>query len=101
MKHAQYIGKYKGKRYYRVPCKVVAADTQRLTHATIECEVIAPSARDAANYLAQGEYSLMPNSNIYAYGPRGGRTFRFVGYETAIYNAMRTPTMPVQLPLPI
>lgn len=88
---AKYLGRLKGKNIYRFPVQVILCNSR--DHTTWGCEkeewhqVIAPSAADAANYV-RNLYHLRAETNVYAYGPKGGATYRYVGWESAIFDAM-------------
>ena len=92
-------GRYKGRRFYRVPVHVAIVNTDTLGERRTSFLVIAPSAADAANY-ARDLFARVPCTNISAIGPRGATVRRFVGWESAIAARMfdRTPE-PVQLRL--
>lgn len=96
--HAQPLGVYRGKRYYRVPVYVQLNLPEVFSHVTERHEVIASSAADAANYM-RDIYSWRPATEIFAYGPKGGKVHRYIGWFTAIGTALATrryphPTLP-------
>lgn len=84
---ARFIGKLpSGQRVHRVPVYVVfTAPMARVpgTVATIKYDVLAGSATDAAN-LVRDLWQDTPNTEVLAYGPRGGEVHRYVGWYSAI-----------------
>ena len=50
--------------------------------------LIAPSPQVAANWVRDTLASL-PNTEIWAWGPRGGQTYRYVGWESAVGHSLR------------
>lgn len=52
--------------------------------------VIAHSAADAAEWV-RDRVATIPCTTVRAYGPRGGRVERFIGFESAVYAAMMAP----------
>ena len=88
---AQHIGWVKGKPVYRVPVFVLLNDsTLCSTVAEYRYDVIARSATAAANLL-RDEWAARPETEIFAFGPEGGKVHRFVGWESAIGHAMLEP----------
>ena len=93
--NARNIGKdARGRKLYRVPVRVTfnnSAGTINdwIAPPTIEFDVIAYSAADAANWAAR-EYETRPESEIVAFGPQGGRARRFISWERAVYAEMLT-----------
>lgn len=88
---AQRIGSYKGKPVYRVPVRVLANDSRQCrTVAEARFTVIARSAVEAANW-ARDQVATRPETEVFAYGPKGGETYRFVGWESAIAAEMMAP----------
>ena len=92
MRCAQFIGRYKGRRVYRVPVRVTLNNSAgRMEHwinpPRLEFSVIALSPADAANW-AREHVGARPETEIEAYGPKGGRTCRYIGWESAIFGAM-------------
>jgi len=86
---ANRIGTYKGRPVYRVPVHVRKEELRRATlvRAEMVVEVIAQSAADAANWAADA-YHVSAPVEITAFGPKGGKTHRFVGHESGIWRAM-------------
>jgi hypothetical protein len=82
--HAHYLGTYKGRKVYRVPV-LVKLNSSRLLRTLVEVveEVVAYSAADAANFV-RDEWVERPETEIFAYGPKGGVTHRFIGWESSI-----------------
>ena len=82
-------GYYKGRNVYRVPVIVklnssLLFDLDNLgTLAEVHYSVIAFSAIDAANAI-RDEWETRPETEIIAYGPKAGKTHRFIGFESAI-----------------
>lgn len=72
------------KKLFKVPVKIVVSDS-RLCE-TIKKKVIwliAKSPVDAANWV-RDQLDFLPETEITAYGPNGGETHRFIGWESAI-----------------
>lgn len=80
-------GKYRGKQFYRIPVRVVLSNSRALTSVEHWTYVIAPSATAAANYVRDA-CGLRPETEIRAYGPKGGEIRRYVGWESAIGNRL-------------
>ena len=81
-----------GRKVWRVPVRVTVPDTVRVLGADLlqaESSVLALSSTDAANWTADS-WRHVPNANIAAFGPRGGRVVRFVGWESAIWRQLST-----------
>lgn len=93
--NARQIGKdARGRKLYRVPVRVTFNNSAGtlddwISPPTIEFDVIAYSADDAANWAAL-EYKTRPETEIVAFGPQGGRTRRFITWERAVYAEMMT-----------
>lgn len=99
--HAELLGKYRGRNVYRVPVVVSCNDSRLLaTVARVETTVVAYSAAAAANW-ARDILATRPETEIRAYGPKGGEAYRYVGWFSAIGAALwgREPE-PVQPALP-
>lgn len=45
--------------------------------------IIAKSAVDAANWV-RDQLEFLPNTEVWAWGPKGGETYRYVGWQSAI-----------------
>ena len=96
MKTAQRLNDYLGKRMYRVPVRVDFNDSRRCaTVAVLHLEVIASSAAAAANWV-RAQYATRPETEVTAWGPKGGKAYRYIGYESAIWAAMCELNGPVQ-----
>jgi hypothetical protein len=93
------------RRVYRIPVEIVTtrpygrvddwlAPTRRVV------SVISHSIADAAN-LIRDEYATVPYTTIRAYGPKGGRTERYIGAESAVWapsGAAQAPRSPSRYP---
>lgn len=93
MPRATYQGRYKGRRYYRVPVRVDCNDSRACaTVARLWFWVVAPTATDAANWIRDNEPGIRSRAEteIRAYGPRGGEVYRYIGWYTAIGTALAT-----------
>ena len=96
IKAAQRLNDYQGKRMYRVPVRVDFNDSRRCaTVAVLHLEVVARSAAAAANYM-RDRYADRPETEVTAWGPKGGKAYRYIGYESAIWAAMMAPKGPEQ-----
>jgi hypothetical protein len=91
---AQFVGKYKGKPVYRVPV-LVKLNNSRLcrTERIVETTVLSYSAADAANYV-RAEYATRAETEVIAFGPKGGEVYRFIGWESAMFAEMRRRSEP-------
>lgn len=73
-----------GKRYYKVPVRVLFNSSRQCRTLAVKIvQVIATSAAAAAD-LVRDEYLWRPETEIEAYGPRGGLVQRYVGYHSHI-----------------
>ena len=85
------IGTYKGKPVYRIAVRVLLNDSRALsTVAAQEVLVTAHSANDAADWVKQ-QWMHRPETEIIAYGPKGGAARRFVSWEAAIGHELMQP----------
>jgi hypothetical protein len=76
------------KKLWKVPVVVHVNDTAMCeTAAKAEFWLIAKSPADAANWV-RDQLSFLPNTEVWAWGPKGGAYYRFVGYESAISSQM-------------
>ena len=78
------VGKAHGKQYYSVPVRILFNSSRQCR--TIAVKIVwvkARNATDAANYI-RDEYSWRPETEVIAYGPRGGKVERFIGFEFSI-----------------
>jgi hypothetical protein len=97
--HARLLGQLpNGTRVYRVPVDIDANNSRDLSTQRIRVYVDAASARDALRYV-RDEMQLRPETELTAYGPRGGATRAYVGWYTAIAEAMHAEVMRRQLRL--
>lgn len=81
-------GRYKGRRYYRIPVTVLCNDSRQLrTVSSHRFNVIAASAADAANWAAD-RVRWRAETEIYATGPKGGTVKRYIGWHSAIGSAL-------------
>jgi hypothetical protein len=88
MKAAEKIGRYQGKPVYRVPVVVKFNDSRQCrTVAERTYTVISHSPADAANAVRQ-EWAHRPETEVVAYGAKGGETYRYVGWFSAIGHAL-------------
>ena len=91
---AQFLRTVNGKRFFRIPVHVQNVNTQSRNFVTRSgwTTVIADSPAAAANYIRDlilERASIdAANTTIRAYGPRGGITKRFIGFESAIAHSM-------------
>lgn len=90
MKGATLAGFYRGRKVYRVPVRVRFNSSKLCgTIAETECSVIAYSAADAANLIRNEiESAGIAETEIEAYGPKGGIIRRYVGWYSVIGSAM-------------
>ena len=93
MRRARLLGRdARGHRVYRVPVRMVYANSRGtvsewLNPRTVDMSVIAYSAADAANWAIE-QAGPVPEVTVYAYGPAGGETRRYQGWQSAIGRAM-------------
>lgn len=81
---AERLNDLNGRRVYRIPVRVWLNDsTSCSTLETIDYSVTAHSAADAANYI-RGLWDHRPETEIRAYGPKGGEVYRYVGFFSFI-----------------
>lgn len=68
----------------KVPVQVLINDSRMCwTILEVRFWVIARSAKEAANW-ARDRLATVPEVEVFAWGPKGGETHRFVGWESAI-----------------
>ena len=92
------VGKLHGRTVYRVPVEVHYNDSQQCaTLARHSFTVLAFSAADAANW-ARDRVATRPETEIYAYGPKGAAVKRYVGWHSAM-GALLFDRGPAQLSL--
>ena len=78
------VGKLHGKNVYRFPVRVQFNDSRQCaTIAVLHATVMAHSAADAANYM-RDQYATRPETEVYAIGPKGAETKRYIGWQSAM-----------------
>jgi len=86
--NARRVGRLNGRPVYEFFVLIRHNDSRAL--ATV-CErlvrIKAHTAAAAANAV-RDEVGEVPETEIVAYGPKGGRTERFIGWESAIWNSI-------------
>jgi len=83
MLRARRVDDYQGKRMYRVPVEIKFNDSQRCaTVAEAVIVVLAPSSVDAVDWVR--DQINRPETEFVGYGPRGGQTYRYMGWESHI-----------------
>jgi len=89
MLQATLLGKLHGRRVYRFPVRVQLNNSRMLrTDAEHVYLVHSFTAADAADYV-RALYADRAETEITAYGPKGGRAaYRFIGWTSAIGHAM-------------
>lgn len=90
--HAKYLGKMPGgQKVYRFPVKVLLNDSRnhhRWLYPVEEWhQVHATNAAEAANYIRE-LYRFRAETEVFAYGTKGGETYRYIGYDSAIFAGM-------------
>lgn len=76
------------KKLWKVPVVVHVNDTAMCeTECEAEFYLIAKSPVDAANWV-RDKLCFLPNTEVWAWGPKGGVYYRFVGYESAIASQL-------------
>lgn len=85
---ARLIGAVCNKRVFRVPV-VVQFNSSHLckTLARLQFTVIAHNPAEAANW-ARDQFSNRPETEVFAFGPQGGATKRYIGWESAIWDGL-------------
>ena len=85
---AEKLNKVDGKQFYRVPVRILFNNSgQCRTDLVRIVSVIARNATDAAN-LVRDEYSWRPETEVFAYGPKGGEVYRYVGFYSFIADGL-------------
>lgn len=92
-----------GRRVYRVTVEVITTKplgtvADWLDPITRSTTVIAHSAADAANWV-RDQVATIPCTTVRAYGPKGARVERFIGYESAIFAEMMNRPVDRQMAL--
>jgi hypothetical protein len=79
------------KKLWRVPV-VVRVNDSRLCETIKEKTIwlIAKSPQDAANRV-RGQLEFLPETEIEAFGPKGGRNYRYVGWYSAMAAGIFEP----------
>lgn len=79
------------KKLWKVPV-VVRVNDSRLCETIREKTIwlIAKSSQDAANWV-RDKLEFMPETEIEAFGPKGGRQYRYVGWHSAISAGIFEP----------
>jgi hypothetical protein len=91
------LGTLQGRAVWRFPVLIVHNDSRACaTVARRWVDVTANTAAEAANWARDNECRdsagrLIPETEIHAFGPRGGRTSRFIGWTSAIGDALLRP----------
>lgn len=86
-RRAYRVDDYKGRRMYNVPVRVKYNDSRRCeTVHELELEVTAHSAVEAANWVRDRIHE--PEVEVFAYGPKGGETYRYIGWYSYIGSAL-------------
>lgn len=84
MAKAQYLGKLNGRKVHAYPVRVRHNNSRQLaTIAEYTIAVVAYTATDAANAVRR-DVATIAETEITAYGPYGGETSRYVGWDSAI-----------------
>ena len=85
---AEKVNSYQGKPHYRVPVRIVLNDSHQCRTVAVKIvSVVARSAVDAANRV-RDEWAHRPETEVYAYGPKGGEVHRYIGWESSIAAMM-------------
>jgi hypothetical protein len=72
----------------KIPVRVCFNDSRRCRTVREETiSVLAFTPTEAANYV-RDLCKLRPETEIYAYGQRGGVTYRYVGHESSVWAQM-------------
>lgn len=88
--NARPLGKVKGRMVSRFKVRAVFNNSYECrTVATLDYDVIAHTASDACN-LIRDLWQHRPETEIITYGPQGGETRRYIGWESAIFNGIRS-----------
>lgn len=96
---AEKVGKAGAKQFYRIPVRIVFNSSQQCRTIAVKIvSVKAPNATAAAN-LVRDEWAHRPETEVYAYGPRGGKVYRYIGYESSIAAQMFSRPAPLLLSL--
>ena len=86
--NARLVGRVNNKPVYRFHVRVYLNDSRECdTIGTADYSVLSHSAADACN-LIRDEWAHRPETEIKTKGAKGGKTVRYVGYESAIWHGM-------------
>lgn len=89
MPKAQFLGTCAGKKVYKVPVRVVLNDSYRcFTEAVYTGWVTACSARDAVAAVRE-VFHDRAETEVYAWGPKGGVERSYVSWNAAIGQGLR------------
>lgn len=98
---ARYVGKdADGRKVYRIPVVIIHNDSRGNLETWCnppkrEFSVISHSATAAANWARDNEAGNLPETEIHAWGPQGGRITRYIGWESAIMTEMFRARQPL------
>ena len=77
-----------GTKVFEVPVRVLLNSSRECrTLQKVDLTVLARSVVEAANFV-RNEYRLRPETDIIAYGVRGGEVRRHIGWDSATWAAM-------------
>jgi len=91
MKAATFVGVHQGRKVYRVPVRISLSQYRDepwlfVTEPRVEEHlIIAHSAAEAANW-AIANLASEPETEVVAFGPKGGETRRFFGWQSYIWR---------------
>lgn len=89
------VGKAHGKQYYSVPVRILFNSSRQCR--TIAVKIVwvkARNATEAANHI-RDEYMWRPETEVIAYGPRGGKVERYIGFESSIAGQLFGGGVPI------
>ena len=84
---AHFLGKLNGKRIHRFPVVVKLNNSQTFETEKFTLFIVSDSAANAANYV-RDHMNNRPETEIIAIGPKGGETYRYIGWYSAIAGEM-------------
>lgn len=94
------LGTYKGRPVHRYPVRIIFRE-EWCDEVSIDTDCVSLSASDAAQW-AYDQVATRPLTEILVYGPKGGvAARRFIGYESAVFNAMMLRSEETQFKLEI
>jgi hypothetical protein len=76
-----------GKRCYKVPVVVHFNNSTTFETQELRLDVVAHSAVEAANWV-RDQFATRPETEIFAYGPKGGKTYRYIGWYSCIASSL-------------